>query len=147
MEVTTRGLLSLVMVTPQELAITIEVPRESRDMVMEVTTRDLLNLVMVITMAMDTPMSTRTVTIIMDLMDMRLIMITRRDLPMQDMDTVVIATSMSTDLTLITRLRFTIQKLITMDMAMLTFMLSKRIMAMVTQSLMNMDTTFIRDQL
>merc|ERR1719348_1574210 len=49
------------------------------------------------------------------------------------MDTVVIATSMSTDLTLITRLRFTIQKLITMDMA--------------TQSLMNMDTTFIRDLL
>merc|ERR1712243_455745 len=49
------------------------------------------------------------------------------------MDTVVIATSMSTDLTLITRLRFTIQKLITMAMA--------------TQSLMNMDTTFIRDLL
>merc|ERR1711942_202491 len=81
---------------------------------------------------------------------------------MLDMDTVVIATSMSTDLTLITRLRFTIQKLITMDMvrdllspdmdmamdmALLTFMLSRRIMAMVTQSLMNMDTTFIRDQL
>merc|ERR1712098_436351 len=91
-------------------------------------------------------------------MDMRLIMITRRDLLMLDMDTVVIATSMSTDLTLITKLRFTIQKLITMDMArdllsldmdmgLLTFMLSKRIMAMVTQNLMNMDTTFIRDQL
>merc|ERR1719481_474231 len=93
---------------------------------------------------------------------MRLIMIIRRDLLMLDMDTVVIATSMSTDLTLITRLRFTIQKLITMDMArdllspdtdmamdmaLLTFMLSRRIMAMVTQSLMNMDTTFIRDQL
>merc|ERR1711875_206884 len=104
----------------------------------------------------------RTVIIIMDLMDMRLIMITRRDLLRPDMDTVVIATSMSTDLTLITRLRFTIQKLITMDMvrdllspdmdmamdmALLTFMLSRRIMAMVTQSLMNMDTTFIRDQL
>merc|ERR1712098_61145 len=125
---------------------------------MEVTTRDLLSLVMVITMAMDTLMSTRTVIIIMDLMDMRLIMITRRDLLMLDMDTVVIATSMSTDLTLITKLRFTIQKLITMDMArdllsldmdmgLLTFMLSKRIMAMVTQNLMNMDTTFIRDQL
>merc|ERR1711862_760541 len=94
----------------------------------------------------------------MDLMDMRLIMITRRDLLMLDMDTVGIATSMSTDLTLITRLRFTIQKLITMDMArdlpsldtdmaLLTFMLSRRIMAMVILNLMNMDTTFIRDQL
>merc|ERR1712098_1031446 len=125
---------------------------------MEVTTRDLLSLVMVITMAMDTLMSTRTVIIIMDLMDMRLIMITRSDLLMLDMDTVVIATSMSKDLTLITKLRFTIQKLITMDMArdllsldmdmgLLTFMLSKRTMAMVTQNLMNMDTTFIRDQL
>merc|ERR1712243_501930 len=105
-------------------------------------------------------MSTRTVIIIMDLMDMRLIMITRRDLLMLDMDTVVIATSMSTDLTLITRLRFTIQKLITMgmardllspdtamDMAPLTFMLSRRTMAMVILNLMNMDTTFIRGQL
>merc|ERR1712243_486746 len=148
--------------TPQELAITTEVPREFRDMLMEVTTRDLLSLVMVITMVMDTLMSTRTVIIIMDLMDMRLIMITRRDLLMLDMDMVVIATSMSTDLTLITRLRFTIQKLITMDMArdllspdtdmamdmaLLMFMLSRRTMAMVTQSLMNMDTTFIRDLL
>merc|ERR1712243_74713 len=111
---------------------------------------------------MDTLMSTRTVIIIMDLMDMRLIMITRRDLLMLDMDTVVIATSMSTDLTLITRLRFTIQKLITMDMARdllsldtdmamdmapLTFMLSRRTMAMVILNLMNMDTTFIRGQL
>merc|ERR1719481_2029677 len=94
----------------------------------------------------------------MDLMDMRLIMITRRDLLMLDMDTVVIATSMSTDLTLITRLRFTIQKLITMDMArdllsldtdmaLLMFMLSRRTMDMVILNLMNMDTTFIRDQL
>merc|ERR1719147_25282 len=109
-------------------------------------------------MVMDTLMSTRTVIIIMDLMDMRLIMITRRDLLRLDMDTVVIATSMSTDLTLITRLRFTIQKLITMvmardllsldmDMALLTFMLSRRTMAMVILNLMNMDTTFIRDQL
>merc|ERR1712058_155742 len=57
----------------------------------------------------------------------------------------------STDLTLITKLRFTIQKLITMDMAMdmalLMFMLSRRTMAMVILNLMNMDTTFIRDQL
>merc|ERR1719481_1668335 len=94
----------------------------------------------------------------MVLMDMRLIMITRRDLLMLDMDTVVIATSMSTDLTLITRLRFTIQKLITMDMArdllsldtdmaLLMFMLSRRTMDMVILNLMNMDTTFIRDQL
>merc|ERR1712243_35994 len=122
MEVTTRELLSLVMVTPQELAITTEVPREFRDMVMGVTTRDLLSLVMVITMVMDTLMSTRTVTIIMDLMDMRLIMITRRDLLRLDTD-------------------------MAMDMALLMFMLSRRTMAMVTQSLMNMDTTFIRDQL
>jgi len=75
-----RDPLSLVTVTVQELAITTEVPREFRDMVMEVTTRDLLSLVMVITMVMDILMSTRTVIIIMDLMDMRLIMITRRDL-------------------------------------------------------------------
>merc|ERR1719347_327477 len=95
-------------------------------------------------------------------MDMRLIMITRRDLLRLDMDTVVIATSMTTDLTLITRLRFIIQKLITMDMArdllsldtdmamhmaLLMFMLSRRTMAMVILNLMNMDTTFIRDQL
>merc|ERR1719481_497460 len=129
---------------------------------MEVTTRDLLSLAMVITTVMDTLMSTRTVIIIMDLMDMRLIMITRRDLLRLDTDTVVIATSMSTDLTLITRLRFTIQKLITMvmardllsldtdmamDMAPLTFMLSRRTMDMVILNLMNMDTTFIRDLL
>merc|ERR1719348_1043453 len=75
-----RDLLSLVMVTPQELAITTEVPREFRDMVMGVTTRELLSLVMVIITVMDILMSTRTVIIIMDLMDMRLIMITRRDL-------------------------------------------------------------------
>merc|ERR1719187_2176789 len=140
-----RGLLNLDMVTPQVLAITTEVPREFRDMVMEVTIRDQLSLVMVITTVMDTLMSTRTVIIIMDLMDMRLIMITRRDLLMLDMDTVVIATSMSTDLTLISRLRFIIQKLITMDMAPLTFMLSRRTMDMVILNLMNMDTTFIRD--
>merc|ERR1719347_1852243 len=103
---------------------------------------------MVITMVMDTLMSTRTVIIIMDLMDMRLIMITRRDLLMLDMDTVVIATSMSTDLTLITRLRFTIQKLITMDMARdLLSPDTDMVMDMVILNLMNMDTTFIRDQL
>merc|ERR1719348_2068705 len=143
-----RDLLSLVMVTPQELAITTEVPREFRDMVMGVTTRDLLSLVMVITMVMDILMSTRTVIIIKDLMDMRLIMITRRDLLMLDMDTVVIAISMSTDLTLITRLRFTIQKLITMDMARdLLSPDTDMAMAMVILNLMNMDTTFIRGQL
>merc|ERR1712066_1025430 len=64
--------------------------------------------------------------------------------------------------TLITRLRFIIQKLITMDMAKdllsldmdmamdmapLTFMLSRRTMDMVILNLMNMDTTFTRDQL
>merc|ERR1719347_69701 len=42
-----RGLLSLDMVTAQELAITTEVPKEFRDMVMGVTTRDLLSLAMV----------------------------------------------------------------------------------------------------
>merc|ERR1719260_126589 len=69
---------------------------------------------------------------------------------------VVIAISMSTGLTLTTRLRFIIHKHITMDMArgllsldmaLLMSMLSRRIMDMVTQSLMNMDTTFIRDLL
>merc|ERR1719250_466601 len=119
-------------------------------------TRGLLNLVMVITMDMDNLMSTRTVIIIMDLMDMRLSMITRRDLLRLDMVMVVIATSMSTDLTLITRLKFIIHRHITMDMArgllslvmaLLMFMLSRRTMDMATQSLMNMDTTFIKDQL
>merc|ERR1719234_2856478 len=92
----------------------------------------------------------------MDLMDMRLSMITRRDLPRLDMATVVIATSMSTGLTLITRLRFIIHKHITMDMAkgllsldmaLLMSMLSRRTMDMATQSLTNMDTTSIRDLL
>jgi len=103
-----RDPLSPVMVTPQELAITTEVPREFRDMVMEVTTRDLLSLVMVITMVMDILMSTRTVIIIMDLMDMRLSMITRRDLLRLVMKEKV--TSMSADHTLIIKLRFTIPK-------------------------------------
>merc|ERR1719244_346202 len=92
----------------------------------------------------------------MDLTDMRLSMITRRDLLRLDMAMVVIATSMSTGLTLTTRLRFIIHKHITMDMArgllsldmaLLIFMLSRRTMDMATQSLMNMDTTFIRDLL
>merc|ERR1719347_2515024 len=118
--------------------------------------RGLLNLVMVITMDMDNLMSTRTVIIIMDLMDMRLSMITRRDLLRLDMVMVVIATSMSTGPTLITRLRFIIHRHITMDMArdllslvmaLLMSMLSRRTMDMATQSLMNMDTTFIKDQL
>merc|ERR1719435_856557 len=83
-------------------------------------------------------------------------MIIRRDLLRLDMAMVVIATSMSTGLTLTTRLRFIIHKHITMDMArgllsldmaLLMSMLSRRTMDMVTQSLMNMDTTFIRDQL
>merc|ERR1719430_281879 len=156
MEVTTRDLLSLDMVTLLASATITEVPREFRDMVMEVTTRDLLNLVMVITMDMDNLMFTRTVIIIMDLMDMRLSMITRRDLLRLDTAMVVIAFSMSTDHTLITRLRFIIHKHITMDMArgllsldmaLLMSMLSRRTTDMATQSLMNMDTTFIRDQL
>jgi len=42
-----RGLLSLDMVTAQELAITTEVPKEFKDMAMEVITRDLLILIMV----------------------------------------------------------------------------------------------------
>merc|ERR1712055_228550 len=63
---------------------------------------------------------------------------------------------MSTGLTLITRLRFIIHKHITMDMArgllsldmaLLMSMLSRRIMDMGTQSLTNMDTTSIRDLL
>merc|ERR1711887_160324 len=101
-------------------------------------------------------MFTRTVIIIMDLTDMRLSMITRRDLLRLDMAMVVIATSMSTGLTLTTRLRFIIHKHITMDMArgllsldmaLLMSMLSRRTMDMATQSLMKMDTTFIRDLL
>ena len=155
-DIMARDLLSLDMVTAQVSVITTEVPREFRDMVMEVTTRDLLSLVMVITMDMDNHMFTRTVIIIMDLMDMRLSMITRRDLLRLDMAMVVIATSMSTDHTLITRLRFIIHKHITMDMArgllsldmaLLMSMLSRRTMDMATQSLMNMDTTSIRDLL
>merc|ERR1719312_2232389 len=80
-------------------------------------------------------------------------MITRRDLLRLDMATEVIATSMSTGLTLITRLRFIIHRHITMDMArgllslvmaLHMFMLSRRTMDMATQSLMRMDTTFIR---
>merc|ERR1719431_985144 len=83
-------------------------------------------------------------------------MIIRRDLLRLDMAMVVIATSMSTGLTLTTRLRFIIHKHITMDMArgllsldmaLLMSMLNRRTMDMATQSLMNMDTTFIRDQL
>merc|ERR1711887_334056 len=144
------------MVTAQVSVITTEVPREFRDMVMEVTTRDLLSLDMVIIMAMDNLMFTGTVIIIMDLMDMRLSMITRKDLLRLDMAMVVIAISMSTGLTLTTRLRFIIHKHITMDMergllsldmALLMSMLSRRTMDMATQSLMNMDTTFIRDLL
>merc|ERR1719187_3205714 len=62
---------------------------------------------------------------------------------------------MSTGLTLTTRLRFIIHKhittdmvrgLLSLDMALLMSMLSRRTMDMATQSLMNMDTTFIRDQ-
>merc|ERR1712212_720025 len=144
------------MVTAQVSVITTEVPREFKDMVMEVTTRDLLSLDMVITMDMDNLMFTRTVIIIMDLMDMRLSMITRRDLLRLDTAMVVIAISMSTDHTLITRLRFIIHKHITMDMArgllsldmaLLMSMLSRRTTDMATQSLMNMDTTSIRDLL
>merc|ERR1711970_286270 len=155
-DIMARDLQSLDMVTAPELAIITEVPRESKDMAMEVTTRDLLSLVMAITMDMDTLMFTRTVIIIMDLMDMRLIMIIRRDLLRLDMAMVVIATSMSTDHILITRLRFIIHKHITMDMArgllsldmaLLMSMLSRRTMDMATQSLTNMDTTSIRDLL
>merc|ERR1719250_268592 len=99
-------------------------------------------------------MSTRTVIIIMDHMDMRLSMITRRDLLRLDMVMGVIATSMSTGLTLITRLKFIIHRHITTDMArgllslvmaLLMSMLSRRTMDMATQSLMNMDITSIRD--
>merc|ERR1711942_341616 len=153
-----RGLLSLVMALHMFM-----LSRRTMDMatpsLMNMDTtflRGLLNLVMVITMDMDNLMSTRTVIIIMDLMDMRLSMITRRDLLRLDIAMGVIATSMSTDPTLITRLRFIIHRHITMDMArgllslvmaLLMFMLSRRTMDMATQSLMNMDTTFIKDQL
>merc|ERR1711875_48651 len=87
---------------------------------------------------------------------MRLNMTIRKDLLRLDMVMVVIATSMSIDLNLITRLRFIIHRHITMDMArgllslvmaLLMFMLSRRTMDMATQSHMNMDTTSIKDQL
>merc|ERR1711970_1552331 len=110
-DIMARDLLSLDTATAPELAITTEIPRESKDMAMEVITRDLLSLVMVIIMDMDTLMFTRTVIIIMDRMVMRLIMIIRRDLLRLDMKERV--TSMSTGLTLTTQLRYTIQKLIT----------------------------------
>merc|ERR1719153_2179598 len=147
-DIMARDLLSLDMVTVPESAITTEVPREFRDMVMEVTTRDLLSLVMVITMDMDNLTFTRTVIIIMDLTDMRLSMITRRDLLRLDMATGVIATSMSTGLTLTTRLRFIIHKHITTDMARGLLSLDMALlMSMLSRRIMNMDTTFIRDQL
>merc|ERR1711970_1316787 len=155
-DIMARDLLSLDMVTAQVSVITTEVPREFKDMAMEVITRDQLSLDMVIIMDMDTLMFTRTVIIIMDLMVMRLIMIIRRDLLRLDMAMVVIATSMSTGHTLITRLRFIIHKHITMDMArgllsldmaLLMFMLSRRTMDMVTLNPMNMDTTSIKDLL
>merc|ERR1711970_1018984 len=101
-------------------------------------------------------MFTRTVIIIMDLTDMRLSMITRRDLLRLDMAMVVIATSMSTGLTLTTRLRFIIHKhittdmargLLSLDMALLMSMLSRRTTDMVTLNLMSMGTTSIRDLL
>merc|ERR1719430_1532151 len=98
MEVTTRDLLSLDMVTPLASATITEVPREFKDMAMAVTTSDLLNLVMVITMDMDNHMFTRTVIIIMDLMDMRLSMITRRDLLMPNPVMGMEDTAMSTEL-------------------------------------------------
>merc|ERR1719370_197317 len=83
-------------------------------------------------------------------------MITRRDLLRLDMAMVVIATSMSTGLTLTTRLRFIIHKhittdmargLLSLDMALLMFMLSRRTTDMVTLNLMSMGTTSIRDLL
>merc|ERR1712243_289222 len=103
-----RDLLSLDMATPQELAITTEVPREFRDMVMGVTTRELLSLGMVTAQELaittevprevrDILMSTRTVIIIMDLMDMRLIMITRRDLLKLSLVMVMEVIAMSTE--------------------------------------------------
>merc|ERR1719500_2301269 len=112
-----RGLLNLDMDTAQELATTTEVPREFKVMVMEVITRDLLNL--------DTTMAVK-------------------------------AISMSTGLILTTRLRFTTLRpttmdmargLLNLDMALLMSTLSKRIMVMDTQNLMNMATTSTRDLL
>ena len=149
-----RGLLNLVMDTAQEPVTTTEVPRKFTDMVMEVITRDLL--ILDTTMVMGNLMSTKAVITIMDLMDMRLNMSIKRDLPKLDMDMEVKATIMSTDLTLTTRLRFTTLKpttmdmeggLLSLDMALLMSMLSKRIMVMDTQNLMNMATTSTRDPL
>merc|ERR1711875_18916 len=117
-----------------------------------ITRRDLLRLVMVLLMFM---LSRRTMDMAtQSLMNMDTKFI--RGLLRLDMVMVVIATSMSTGPTLITRLRFIIHRHITMDMergllslvmALLMSMLSRRTMDMATQSLMNMDTTFIKDQL
>merc|ERR1719431_2100013 len=116
--------------------------------------RGLLSLDMALLMSM---LSRRTMDMVtLNLMVMRLITIIRRDLLRLDMAMVVIATSMSTGLTLIIRLRFITHKHITMDiarglpsldMALLMSMLSRRTMDMATQSLMNMDTTSIKDLL
>merc|ERR1719347_2110314 len=153
-----RGLQSLVMALHMFMLSRRTMDMATQSLMRMDTTfiRGLLNLVMVITMDMDNLMSTRTVIIIMDLTDMRLNMTIRRDLLRLDMATEVIATSMSTGPTLITRLRFIIHRHITMDMArgllslvmaLLMSMLSRRTMDMATRSLMNMDTTFIKDQL
>merc|ERR1711862_566243 len=153
-----RGLLSLVMALLMSMLSRRTMDMATQNLMNMDTTfiRGLPNLVMVITMDMDNLMSTRTVIIIMDLMDMRLSMTIRRDLLRLDIVMVVIATSMSTVLTLITRLSFIIHRHITMDMArgllslvmaLLMSMLSRRTMDMATQNLMNMDTIFIRGQL
>merc|ERR1711875_61552 len=145
-----RGLLSLVMVLLMFMLSRRTMDMATQSLMNMDTTfiRGLLNLVMVITMDMDNLMSTRTVIIIMDLTDMRLSMITRRDLLRLDMVMVVIATGMSTGPTLITRLRFIIHRHITMDMARgLLSLVMALLMFMLSRRIMNMDTTFIKDQL
>ena len=151
MEAITKDLLLLD--TRQELATTIEVHKEFKDM--EVIIKDLLDTATV----KGIPMFTKTENPTMDLMDMKLIMTTKRDLLRLDMALLVKATSMSADHILTTRSRFIILKPTTMDMergllsldmatGLLLFMSSSLIMDMdITQHLMNMATISTRDPL
>merc|ERR1719500_1649268 len=114
--------------------------------------RGLLNLDMALLMSM---LSKRIM--VMDTQNlMNMATTSTRDLLMLDMAIAVKAISMSTGLILTTRLRFTTLRpttmdmargLLNLDMALLMYMSSKRIMAMDTQNLMNMATTSTRDLL
>merc|ERR1712243_244557 len=129
MEVTTRDLLSLVMVITTVMDTlmstrTVIIIMDLMDMrLIMITRRDLLMLDMD-TVVIATSMSTD------------LTLITRLRFTIQKLITMDMARDLlspDTDMA--------------MDMALLMFMLSRRTMAMVILNLMNMDTTFIRGQL